>query len=131
MNSVIKKLWLEALRSGKYRQTEGKLKEATYSGENEAFCCLGVLCDLHSQDKGVDRVWGLPGSDDQSAMGWYDDNEGELPDSVMDWAELVNPNPKTNEEVVMNGRNQAATLAYLNDHGMDFAKIADVIERDF
>lgn len=36
--------WVEALRSGKYNQTRGKLKEITLTCE--AFCCLGVLCDI-------------------------------------------------------------------------------------
>ena len=42
MNKEIKKLWLEALRSGEYKQGQGQLhniKEGT-------FCCLGVLCDI-------------------------------------------------------------------------------------
>ena len=41
MNKEIKQKWIEALRSGKYKQTRGKLK-----GRNGAFCCLGVLCDI-------------------------------------------------------------------------------------
>jgi len=34
------KKWIEALRSGKYKQGEGQLV-----GVNK-FCCLGVLCDV-------------------------------------------------------------------------------------
>ena len=41
MKTDIKKRWLKALRSGKYRQTRGKLKS-----RNGSFCCLGVLCDI-------------------------------------------------------------------------------------
>ena len=40
MNKQYKKLWLEALRSGKYKQTTGQL------GYNGGFCCLGVLCEV-------------------------------------------------------------------------------------
>lgn len=39
-----KTLWLEALRSGKYRQADGFLKverEGKYF-----YCCLGVLCEV-------------------------------------------------------------------------------------
>lgn len=32
--------WLEALRSGKYKQDHRRLKS------NDGFCCLGVLCDV-------------------------------------------------------------------------------------
>lgn len=46
MNPRIKKLWLKALRSGKYKQGQGQLKCG------DKFCCLGVLCDLHSKETG-------------------------------------------------------------------------------
>lgn len=32
--------WVKALRSGKYKQGEGELRN------NNHFCCLGVLCDI-------------------------------------------------------------------------------------
>ncbi len=41
MNPEIKKKWVEALRSGKYKQGKKVLRSG-----NEKFCCLGVLCDL-------------------------------------------------------------------------------------
>lgn len=40
MDVKIKKQWIKALRSGKYKQTRGRLK-----GDG-GFCCLGVLCDV-------------------------------------------------------------------------------------
>lgn len=40
MDKHYKEIWLQALRSGKYRQTKGVLHK--YKG---GFCCLGVLCD--------------------------------------------------------------------------------------
>lgn len=40
MKPEIAKLWVEALRSGKYKQTKNKL------ATSEGFCCLGVLCDV-------------------------------------------------------------------------------------
>jgi hypothetical protein len=36
----IKKRWVEALRSGNYKQTTGALRK------DDGFCCLGVLCDI-------------------------------------------------------------------------------------
>lgn len=38
MNKTIKKKWLTALRSGKYKQAYGQLKLG------DCYCCLGVLC---------------------------------------------------------------------------------------
>jgi hypothetical protein len=36
----LQQAWIDALRSGKYEQTERRLRLA------DRFCCLGVLCDL-------------------------------------------------------------------------------------
>jgi hypothetical protein len=36
----IKKDWVDALRSGKYKQVQGYLHKA------DGYCCLGVLCDV-------------------------------------------------------------------------------------
>ena len=49
MNKDIKTLWVAALRSGDYEQAQGVLKR------DGGFCCLGVLCDLHS--KQYERKW--------------------------------------------------------------------------
>lgn len=43
--------WLAALRSGKYKQMQEKLRGQTDSGA-VGFCCLGVLCDLAVKDGG-------------------------------------------------------------------------------
>jgi hypothetical protein len=48
MNPEIKARWVAALRSGEYQQTTGNLR--TENG----FCCLGVLCDLHSKATGIE-----------------------------------------------------------------------------
>lgn len=40
MQEEMKQKWINALRSGNYKQTYGRLKH------NDAFCCLGVLCDI-------------------------------------------------------------------------------------
>ena len=37
MDAEIKRKWVEALRSGKYEQCKGHLRQ------NDAFCCIGVL----------------------------------------------------------------------------------------
>ena len=44
MKPEIKKLWLEALRSGEYKQAQ-KFLGFRSTGQPER-CCLGVLCDL-------------------------------------------------------------------------------------
>lgn len=40
----IRNRWMEALRSGKYKQTRYKMQDS------EGYCCLGVLCDVVDPD---------------------------------------------------------------------------------
>ena len=46
MKPAIKKKWVAALRSGKYKQTEGALKEWNPTSHRAGYCCLGVLREL-------------------------------------------------------------------------------------
>lgn len=68
MNPEIKQRWIEALRSGKYKQGKGRLKAA-----DGALCCLGVLSELS----------GIP----------YAGEEGLLPTEIVGWAGLSERNP--------------------------------------
>jgi len=61
MNLEIKQKWLEALRSGRYAQGQGILRNT-----NNEYCCLGVLCDLVAPldwvpDIGIYRMKGHSG----------------------------------------------------------------------
>lgn len=55
MNKKLKKEWIKALRSGKYKQARGKLRVG------RAYCCLGVLCKVGGIkiDKTGDRPVGV------------------------------------------------------------------------
>ena len=41
MNKTVIRKWIKALRSGKYKQGQGRLKDF----ETGRYCCLGVLCE--------------------------------------------------------------------------------------
>jgi hypothetical protein len=117
MNPSIKQEWLEALRSGQYKQGKHRLQNST-----GGFCCLGVLCDIASRH-GVGG-WRLEGEDppvyDCSASGLVDTAVGRLPRAVIDWAGLGGQtDPMAGE----------ARLSTLNDCGHTFAEIADLIEK--
>lgn len=106
MDQNIKKQWVEALRSGKYKQGRCWLK---YGDE---FCCLGVLCDLHAQT--TNREWEGCGS-----IGNYLDHAESLPEEVVQWAGLNSKDPFINEKRVS---------IYNDERGLDFDQMSDLIE---
>jgi hypothetical protein len=84
MKKNIKAAWVKALRSGKYKQGKNALKA------EGAYCCLGVLCDLHRKTTKKGR-WvktrGEPKAKYAPARGRGDRNE--LPERVSRWAGLT------------------------------------------
>jgi len=122
MNSKIKKLWLKALRSGKYEQGRGQLKT-----EEDKFCCLGILCDIHSKETKTEWDRAFDGYDEPTYLG-HDDV---LPQEVLDWAELDDDNP-----MVKDGNRKQHPLATFNDgdkyeevNKRTFKQIANYIEK--
>jgi hypothetical protein len=109
MNPDIKKRWLDALRSGKFKQGREALR--SNHGGDTRHCCLGVLCELAVED-GVARRKGNR----------YLDCSEILPRDVQHWAELDDPNPS------VRGQGFSVCLAEMNDSGKDFNAIADIIE---
>ena len=46
MNKQLKSKWVKALRSGKYKQGFGMLKQRSDTAHRPEYCCLGVLREL-------------------------------------------------------------------------------------
>lgn len=117
MNKEIKAKWIEALRSGKYKQTtEGVL----YDGN--AYCCLGVLCaeiGLRAEPNEAGDIWYF-------WAGAQRDYEA-LPGPIANQIGLT-PMGDLPEKVAF-GEKEFTDLAALNDRGADFNFIADVIEK--
>lgn len=112
MNQEAKKPWLAALRSGKYRQTTESLND-----EN-GYCCLGVLCEVAIEN-------GLKinkETNDRSYETSYDGYVDFPPPIVWTWAGLVGNNPYI--------ESKGNYLADLNDAGLSFDEIADLIEKE-
>ena len=110
MDPELKAKWLEALRSGKYRQAVGALRRNADSGDS--FCCLGVLCDVLDPndwtEEDITYSWGL------NSYG-KDERQG-----------AVLPTPVTEQYHI--SRNRMWDLTGLNDKGKSFSEIADWIE---
>lgn len=111
MNPQVKKKWIDALRSGHYKQGFEVLRYE----EDKTYCCLGVLSDLYFQSHQLE---------------WDYFPSEELPcNRVCKWAG-IDSNPtvitktiKVGIPVVMKN-----SLAEFNDEGHSFEEIANLIE---
>lgn len=116
--------WVEALRSGRYRQTGGKLR-GTADGDIQevGFCCLGVLCDLHREFIN-DQMGGEVASWSWESGYHCGDYlaKSVLPENVKRWAGLESQNPS------FPSGDCSIYLSDLNDTGHSFEVIAGKIE---
>lgn len=98
MNKEIKAKWVEALRSGKYKQGKSRLRTRT------GYCCLGVLCSV------------------LKARNWADGSAA-LPRLVQQQAGLSSGLP----EIKYKGETTHLAYLN-DGEGLDFNQIADLIE---
>lgn len=121
MNEKIKKSWIKALLSKKFKQGRGELK--TSDGR---YCCLGVLCELHRRDHNKTHKkklrWDRP---DGEGMG-YCGVSGTLPEKVMDWADLGSDNPNC-DGVLLSDYNDGNNIVQVGPKS--FRAIASLIEK--
>lgn len=109
MNANAKK-WVEALRSGEFKQVKGRLKTV------DGYCCLGVVCELAIKagvPVGVGAIGLLPTFEGETAR---------LPKGVRDWIGL--------RDAYGSYDGDSTSLSHENDHGKSFAEIADIIESE-
>lgn len=127
--------WTAKLRSGEITQGKGKLRQAGGDDTPDAYCCLGVACELYREEVGgewtdVARDLDLyfnPG--DGSRPRW-----GDLPRGVSEWLGFDEgycyaPDPRVVAE--WDGSTGPRQLSVLNDGGFTFAQIADLIDTQF
>lgn len=110
MDQQLKMEWVEALRSGKYKQGKSYLK----SCDGTAHCCLGVLAELYvAKGKGE---WNVYGEDDPRNPTITIEGKKDFdPDAFL-------------PEATLDERTQLQ-LSKMNDEGgKSFSEIADYIE---
>lgn len=104
------KLWVKALRSGKFKQTKRALSK------NGKYCCLGVACELAIQS-------GVKLSKDSDELKTsYDGETDYLPEVVQKWLGLTTSHGKMSTT--------GLSLADRNDDGARFKTIANIIESE-
>ena len=94
---------VKALRSGEYQQAHKKLRVA------DSFCCLGVACDISGLGK-----W--------NSRNLYLETRDTLPKRVMDYYGFVDNVGGFTDFT------RQTSLMEINDNGISFNRIADVIE---
>lgn len=115
MRPSIKKKWVAALRSGDYKQGRDQLRN-----EQNEFCCLGVLCNIHAQEH--KRIAAR-----QPNPLLYMGEREQLPLEVEKWAGLEGQFDGMMFDKVTQ---EFFCLVELNDFDqLSFDEIADVIER--
>lgn len=129
MKEEIRDLWVAALRSGEYAQTQKTLRNTFPQSESQplpvGYCCLGVLCDLYAKETGDDR-W-VQIDSNWSPYSWeFDGVIGTPPDIVLNWAGLDSSTGKYRSP-----EGDIQHLTETNDKGATFAEIAKIIEEYF
>jgi hypothetical protein len=104
------KLWIKALKSGEYKQGKHFLRVVV------SHCCLGVACKLYNEYNHSDQL------DIYIDNGKYhfDGETKRLPDKVIKWLGL-----NTGDGLYCDH-----SLSALNDAGVSFEEIADIIESE-
>lgn len=111
MNENAKK-WVEALRSGEFKQTTQTLQDAG------GYCCLGIAAVVYERETGES----LP----RDSRGHFTHAElGSEFDCVRNWLEL-------SDSIGMYSRKAHRTclVRHNDDDGMNFSEIADIIESE-
>lgn len=126
MDAKLKAQWLDALRSGEYKQGKEMLRT-----QDNSYCCLGVLCDVVDPD-GWDLAWFTYG-DHSSEVALPKGLAAELFGSYRPFNDSEREVPNQEGVLPFKGRDGGTLyLSILNDEdGLTFDQIADVIEYAF
>lgn len=133
MKAEIRTEWTRRLRSGDIPQCEGAL------ARGESRCCLGVLMDMAVEDGVAEKIDDDPARDplyqDLTSGGDIRDaSRSVLTQAVKEWAGLKDDTGSVMLRAVDTQRLNFEThtaLTVLNDAGVTFVDIADVIDTYF
>lgn len=131
MKQNVMKKWVKALRSGKYKQGQGLLKQTTIK-DKTYHCCLGVLCELYNNEMRKSKKKTLS---EQEYDGIHNFNKQRecLPKLVQKWAGLHSKmgDFRDVDRSDITSYGDFASLADMNDLGRSFKQIARTIEKEW
>lgn len=131
MKKEVAKKWVKALRSGKYKQGEGCLKQTDIPKNKTYHCCLGVLCELYNEQMTQSKKKKLNDDIDKYGLYSFEEDIEVLPDNVRQWAGLIGKTGSFNNDVKTDDGVYYASLAEMNDLGCSFKEIANTIEKEW
>lgn len=116
------RLWVDALRSGKYKQGSGYLRQG------DKYCCLGVVCELCPLvEAEASNALSNEDPEYERTVYYYDGQMGLLPGAVADWLGLES-------DPILKNRvgDEPLTATNANDtESMSFETIARLIEEKY
>jgi hypothetical protein len=115
MNEEIKEAWKTELRSGKYPQGDGYLRQWNIDTQQWEYCCLGVLCEMSGLGEWEEFI---TQAGDRKAYSYLDSDQY-LPNEVAQWAGI----DSDYEEGTVQ-----AQLAEMNDINKSFNQITDNLD---
>lgn len=138
MNQRVKKLWVEALRSGKYEKGTVYLKSKT--GDAVCNCVLGVLAEIAVAESIAvcveTEAWNIEPGVTISIYDYRDPkypeekHYGHIPHVVQAWAGLIeNRQPGFQGDIPLKVEGKIRNITHWNDStSLNFNQLADAIE---
>lgn len=131
VNKENMRLFIEALRSGEYRQVINNL--ARKVDDEWRHCCLGVACEValkHGVELNVEeKTIEYTSIQEERTYRIYDQTSGVLPDAVVSWLGINSNDPAL---FISDEGPDRIYATVLNDgHLWTFEQIADAFERTF
>jgi hypothetical protein len=123
MRKDVAKKWVKALRSGKYKQGQGYLKQFNSKGQPR-HCCLGVLCEIYNDTMKNSHKKSLNTIEYHKIICFGKETQV-LPLIVKKWAGM-----KTYIGIMNNSNKVEYCLSGINDSGKKFSTIANIIEEN-
>lgn len=125
--------WIDALRSGEYRQASGLLRDVQDTlpdGVVEGYCCLGVGCDIYAKAFKTVEWTTRTNEETEERYFLFQKHDCDLPLNVTEWFGLADSTGAMVETAPV-GPTRASSLTAANDQGVSFTDIADLIESEY
>lgn len=126
VNKENMRLVVAALRSGKYLQGRGRLKEIFK--DSISYCCMGVMCEV-AMEHGVILATATYPLGESSKSVSFDGSSAFLRRNVLDWLGVGDNGELDRDLVIGKDGNETIAASYANDElKWDFEQIAASME---